>query len=66
MARLRDIIGEVLTNGLRATNAEINQDAIDKGLITPRTPDTRRDTDAAPCRAGFERLHATLTSDGPK
>lgn len=65
MARLRDIIGEVLTYGLRATNAEINQDAIDKGLITPRTPETPRDTDAAPCRAGFEKLHASLTAKGP-
>lgn len=66
MGILRDTIREVLSKGLRATNEEINQDAIAQGLISTKTPDPESAAATVRCRAGFEGLHAALTSDGPK
>lgn len=63
MGILGDTIREVMDKGLRTMNAEINQDAIDKGLVTPKTADMERGSNTAHCRAGFEKLHATLTAD---
>lgn len=62
MGILRDTIREVLDKGLRATNAEINAEAIKEGLI--KSPSASTDAAAVEprvCRAGFEPLYQQLT-----
>jgi len=59
MGILLDTIREVFDRGLRAGNAEINDDAMQRGLITPAQPEKADDAHIR-CRAGFEGLRETL------
>jgi hypothetical protein len=60
MGVVREFLRDVFSVGLRRMNNEINEQAVQEGLITPRSAE-EPDSSGTHCRPDFEPLYQQLT-----